>query len=214
MNKILSFILVGFTIFTVYSQNGDQAKKLLDEVSTNMNAYENMYIKFDYILENKEADVEQVSSGDITLQKEKYIVNIFGTTKIYDGKLSYSIIPENEEVNISSDNVDDSESIAPSKFINFYKSGYTFSMGESKSLKGVQIQFVKLVPIDTNSEIKSVIVGVDKNKKQIYSVKQIGENGVETTIVVNKIKVNQKLKNNFFSFDQGKYERKNYTINR
>ena len=50
MNKIFSLIFTLFTFFSGLTQNSQEAKKLLDEVSSTMNAYKDIYISFDYIL--------------------------------------------------------------------------------------------------------------------------------------------------------------------
>jgi hypothetical protein len=78
---------------------------------------------------------------------------------------------------------------------------------------GKNIQFVKLTPMDSNSEISSVIVGIDTKTKNIDTIKQIGENGTETVLKVKNLKTNQTLKSNLFSFDLKKYEDLGYIIN-
>ena len=214
MKNILLFTLMVFTFFNTFSQNERDAKKLLEDVSSKMKSYENIYIAFDYKLENKEADVEQIFDGDVILQGENYIVHLFDTTIIFDGDFSYTIVPENEEVNIVKTNGENSEAISPSSLLTFYENGYTYAIGEKKNLDGKQIQFVDLVPIDTNSEVISVEVGIDKKNLHIYSVREIGNNATHTIITVKDFKTNQKLEQNTFTFDEEKYKGENYTINR
>jgi len=213
MKNILNLTLVIFTFFTAFSQSGEEAKKILDEVSNKMSSYNNVYIEFDYILENKTEDVQQDMNGDVILQGDKYIVNFFGSTQIFDGKKTYTIIPENEEVNISNADIDSDNTITPSKLFSFYKSGYTYSMGELKNMKGKKIQFVKLVPIDSNSEVASVLIGINNKNKHIYVIKEIGKNGTDTILTVKKMKTNQNLNDNIFLFDQKKYENLGYIVN-
>jgi outer membrane lipoprotein-sorting protein len=213
MKKIIFTILTIFTFFTSFSQNGGEAKKILDEVSQKMSSYNNIFIDFDYVLDNKEEDVSQELSGDVLLQGEKYMVNLFGSTQIYDGKKTYTVMPENEEVNVSNADIDDKNLVTPSKFYSFYNSGYTFYMGKKKTIKGKKIQFVKLVPIDSNSEVKSVLVGVDMGSKHIYQVIENGKNGTNTILTAKKIKTDQDLDPNLFTFDKSKYEKMGYFIN-
>jgi outer membrane lipoprotein-sorting protein len=213
MKKIITLFLVMSTVFTVFSQNADAAKKLLNEVSDQMNAYNNVYVEFDYKLENKAENVIQNTKGDATLQGDKYLVNFFGSTQIFDGVKTYTIIPENEEVNISIADLEDQNTITPAKFYSFYKTGYTFSMGELKNITGKKIQYVKLIPIDSNSELTMVLVGINNDTKQIDSIKQIGENGTETVLTIKNLKTNQSLKSNLFLFDLKKYEDLGYIIN-
>ncbi len=214
MKNILLFTFTFFTFFTTFSQNGTTAKKLLDDVSSKMKSYDNIYIAFDYMLENKEADVEQSFDGDVILQGEHYVVNLFDTTIIYDGEYSYTIIPENEEVNIVKSDGEDKETISPSSLLTFYKNGYTFSSGKKENINGKKIQYVNLVPIDTNSDIISVQVGIDEENLHIYSVREIGNNKTNTIITINELKINQNLDKKTFYFDEAKYKEDNYMINR
>lgn len=213
MKNFIKFSLVFFTFLTAFSQNGDSAKKLLDNVSINMSSYNNVYVEFDYVLNNKTEDVKQELSGDVILQGEKYRVNLFGSTQFYDGLKTYTIIPENEEVNISNVDIDNKNTMTPSKIFSFYKSGYTYSLSEENTINGKKIQFVKLIPIDTNSEIKSVLVGIDMKNKHIYQIIENGKNGTDTILTAKKIKTNQSLDSSLFSFDKAKYEDLGYIIN-
>lgn len=214
MKNITIITVAIFSFFTSFSQNDDTAKKLLDDVSAKMRSYKNINIVFDYILENKGADVEQTFEGDVILQGENYVINLFDTTTIFDGKFSYTIVPENEEVNVVKTNDENSESISPSSLLTFYKKGYTFSFGENENVNGNQIQFVDLVPIDSDSDVISVEVGVDKKNLHIYSVREIGNNDTHTIIRVKELKTNQKLSPDTFTFDEEKYKNESYTINR
>lgn len=212
MRNILLILTVFFTSF-LFAQNDAAAKKLLDEVSENIQKYDHIFIKFDYSLVNKEAGVEQNNNGELTIQGEKYNVNFFGTTQIYDGNKTYTIIPENEEVNISEASDDNEDTLTPQKFYTFYKKGYRYSMGSKKHIKGKDIQFVKLIPIDSNSDIAEVTIGVDLKNKNIYTITEKGKNGTLTILTVKKFKTDQKLKTDLFKFDRKKYEDLGYMIN-
>lgn len=213
MKRIIFTVFIVLISLDSFSQNGGEAKKILDEVSQKMSSYKNIFVDFDYVLDNKEEDVRQELSGDVLLQGEKYMVNLFGSTQIFDGNKTYTIIPENEEVNVSNADIDDKNLVTPSKFYSFYKSGYSFYMGEKKKIKGKKIQFVKLVPMDSNSEVNSVLVGVDISSMHIYQVIENGKNGTNTILTAKKIKTNQDLASNLFSFDKSKYEKMGYFIN-
>ncbi len=212
MKKII-LILTLIIPSLISAQQEAAAKKLLDEVSANIQKNDHIYIKFDYSLVNKEAGVEQKNNGDLTIQGQKYNVNFFGTTQIFDGDKTYTIIPENEEVNISTAADNDENTLTPQKFYTFYQKGYTYSMGSKKHLKGKNIQFVKLVPIDSNSDIAEVKIGIDLKNKNIYTIIEKGKNGTLTILTVKKFKTDQKIKDGLFKFDRKKYEDLGYMIN-
>ena len=212
MKKIifLVFITLGFVGF---SQNDAKAETLLNEVSTKIKGYKNISIDFKYELNNvNEENMSQETRGDVVIEGEKYKLNILGVTRIFDGKTLYTISPEDEEVTISSDNTDEEGTITPSKMLSFYEDGYTYKMDIVQNVKGRKIQYVKLSPIDTNSEIKHVLLGIDATTKHIYNLIEVGKNGTKTTLTVNSFQTDQPISKTLFTFDESKYA--DYYINR
>ncbi|MFI1743242.1 LolA family protein [Thalassobellus sediminis] len=208
MNKIITLLLITLSI-NVFSQN--KAKNLLNEVSEKVKSYDNISIDFKYVLENTSENIKQETKGDVILQGEKYKLNILGVTRLYDGKTLYSISPEDEEVTISSESDNEEDAITPSKMLSFYEDGYMYALDVEQNIKGRKIQYVKLTPIDSDSEIKYILLGIDANTKHIYNLIQIGKNGSKTTLTVNSFKTNEPLSKSLFTFDANKY--KDYYIN-
>ena len=214
MKRTLSFLILILMATTTYAQSGSKAQKLLDEVSATLNSYENMYVEFKYVLENKKEDVHQETRGNATMKGDLYNVNFLGTNQLYDGKKIYTIIPEDEEVNIADAEADEDDTLTPSKFFSFYKNGFTYDWAELKNVNGRKIQYVKLNPIDTNSPIEKVLLGIDVNTKHIYNLIETGKNTTVTTLTVTTFKPNQSLAQSMFAFDEAKYKAKGYLINR
>ena len=213
MKKLTLFLTITFLITSLFSQNSNQAKALLDEVAKKVETYENIYIEFNHRLDNSDADIHQETRGSVTLKKDLYHLNYMGTEQIFDGKKIYLIIHEDEEVIIQSKSKASEEALTPSKMFSFYKNGYTYKMDELKTIKGIKIQYVKLRPIDSNSEISSVLVGIDVKTKHIFNVIENGENGTITTLEVRTFKTNQPISEKLFIFDTAKYrDQKKYTI--
>jgi outer membrane lipoprotein-sorting protein len=188
------------------------AEALLNDVYNKTKSYENISIDFKYVLQNTSENINQETRGDVVMEGDKYVLNILGITRIYDGKTLYTISPEDEEVTISSENTEDETTITPSKMLSFYKEGYTYQVDIVQNVKGRKIQYIKLNPIDTNSEIKEVLLGIDANTKHIYNLIEIGKNGTKTTLTVNSFKTNEPISKTLFTFDKSKYG--DYYINR
>ena len=211
MKKIIVIITL-YISAPIFAQNSSEAKALLDEVTAKVKSYENISIDFKYVLNNSEENIKQETRGDVIMQSEKYVLNILGVTRIFDGKTLYSIIPEDEEVTISSENTEDENTITPSKMLSFYENGYNYIMDIIQNVNGRKIQYVKLVPIDSKSEIKHVLLGIDIKTKHIYNLIEIGSNDTKTTLTVNSFKTNEPLSKTLFTFDESKY--KDYYINK
>ncbi len=211
MKKIF-FIAVAFlSINLVNAQNSEKAKSLLDDVYNKVQGYDNIFVDFKYVLNNQEADINDETRGDVTMQGDKYIANFFGAQQLFDGSKVYTIVPENEEVTIE-DKSEDEDTITPSKMLTFYRQGHTYKWDILQNIQGRKIQFIKLIPIDTNTEINSILLGIDAETKHIYKVIETGKNGTITTITVNSFKTNQPLSKTLFTFDENKYKDEGYYI--
>lgn len=210
--KKLSILFITLFI-TTFSQAQD-AKALLKEVSAKARSYDNISIDFKYNLNNSKENVNQETRGDVTLQGDKYVLNWLGTTRIFDGKNIYTIVPEDEEVTISAYNPKDDKDVTPSKMLTFYEKGYTYKMDIEQNVKGRKIQYVKLIPIDSKSEIKNILLGIDVQTKHIYKLIQTDAKGTKYTVTVNSFKTNQPISKTLFTFDEAKYKKENYYINR
>ncbi len=211
MKRILLLFLFTMASTLVTAQNSDKAKALLDEVYNKVKSYNNIYVDFKFALENTEADINSETRGDVTLAGDKYLFNSLGAQQMYDGNKVYTIVPENEEVTIE-DKSEDENAMTPSKLLTFYRQGHNYAWDILQNVQGRKIQFVKLTPIDTNSEIASRLLGIDVETKHIYKLIETGKNGTKTTITVNSFKTDQPLSNSLFTFDENKYQNDGYYI--
>ena len=209
IKNILVILLVALSINS-FAQN--KAKTLLNQVSQKVKSYDNISIEFKYVLENTAERIKQETKGDVILQGEKYKLNILGVTRLFDGTKLYNISSEDEEITISSEKDNEEDSVTPSKMLSFYEDGYTYAMDIEQNINGRKIQLVKLTPIDSKSEIKYILLGIDNQTKHIYNLMQIGKNGTKTTLTVNSFKTNEPLSKTLFTFDANKY--KGYYINK
>ena len=195
--------------FNAISQN--QGKVLLSAVSKKVKSYHNIVLDFKYVLENVSENMKQETKGDVIMQGENYRLNIFGVTRIFDGKKLYNISPEDQEVTISSESENEDDAITPSKMLSFYEDGYMYEMDIQQNVKGRKIQYIKIIPIDSNSEIEHILLGVDTQTKHIYNLIQVGKNRTKTTLTINSFKTNEPLSKTVFTFNANKYQ--DYYIN-
>jgi len=217
-HKIKEIIFLIIIIITsnnlIISQNAEEAEILLNKVSENIKSYENIYINYTYTLSNLEEDINQTNKGSFVTEGDNWKFVMLGVTRIFDGDKLYTIIPDDEEVTISTQNPDDESTITPNKMLYFYEEGYNFEMDIVQYVGRKKIQFVKLVPMDSDAEIKYILLGIDVEFNQIYKVIETGINDTQTTIAIVDFEVNLPLEESLFVFDREKYfEELNYYEN-
>ena len=207
------FQITALLLFSLSIQAQDKkAKDLLNEVTTIVKSYDNIVIDFKYSLHNSKENINQDSKGNVTMKGNQYVLNFMGVTKIFDGKKSYTIVPEDEEITVSTVNESDDSAITPSKMLTFFNSGYKFSLDVLQDVKGRKIQYIKLIPINTKDHRKEILLGIDVQTKHIYNLIETGKKGTKTTLTVNSFKTNQPLSKNQFTFVASRYP--NYYINK
>jgi len=214
----MKFLKINFLLFALISlstsdaQTKDpKAKQLLSEVNEKINSYDNIEISFKYVLENESENIRQETKGKVTLEGDKYVLDILGIQRIFDGKTLYTISSEDEEVTISNENSEEENTISPSQLFSFFESGYNYTLDIIQNKMGRKIQYIKLIPIDSESEIKYALLGIDIKTKHIYNLIEIGENNTKTTLNVLEFNTNTPLPQSFFKFDASKYS--DYYIN-
>ena len=210
MKKFIQITFILLISFATQAQD-KKAKSLLDQVTAKVKSYNNIVIDFKYSLNNSKENINQDSKGNVTLKGNQYVLNFMGMTKIFDGKKTYTIVPEDEEVNISSVNEKDDNAVTPSKMLTFFNSGYKYSMDILQNVRGRKIQYIKLIPTNTKDQRKEILLGIDVQTKHIYNLIETGKKGTKTTLTVNSFKTNQPLSKNQFTFAKNKYP--NYYIN-
>ncbi|MEL0318385.1 MAG: outer membrane lipoprotein carrier protein LolA [Flavobacteriaceae bacterium] len=209
--QILIFCLLLLSLSTLSAQTTEDAKKLLDEVSQTMGSFTSMTFDFDYVLENRQENIKQETNGSVTVSGDRYKLLFLGMEQIFDGSKTYTIVPENEEITISSKEETEEIGINPSKLLNFYKEGYAFEWDIKQNVQGRMIQFVKLIPTEASTEVDYLLLGIDILKKTIYRLIEIGTNQTRTTLTISNFLPNVQLASNFFNFDASNYP--SYYIN-
>ena len=220
MKKIYILLLILSNSLIIFSQNDPEAEELLNKVSENIKAYESMYININHNLINKEEDIDFTNKVSFVKKGDKYNVKWNNIIFIYDGKKLYTINPDDEEVTVSSEDLDEESTITPNKILTFFEEGYHFKMDVSQDVTVVDyyeqrvrklLQYVKLVPIDSDSEIEYILLAIEKKNNRIYKSIEKGKNGTITSYTISSFEVDLPLNEDLFFFNKKKY--KDYYIN-
>ena len=213
-NKTRNIFFIAYIFLSIglNGQTSEDAKKLLDDVSSNLISFENLSFDFSYVLENRPENIRQETNGSATISNNLYKIIFLGNEQIFDGEKIYTVVPENEEIMISSpEDSSDFGLLNPSELFVFYKTGYDYQWDIKQSVKGVPIQYIKLIPSEENLDIKYLLIGIDLRSKLIYKLIEIGKSDTITTLTLKNIRTNLNLSQDFFSFETDKYP--DYYIN-
>ena len=181
-----------------------QAKQLLADASAKLKSYSTIYIGFDYSFVNEKARVTQNEKGTIAIKGDDYHFNFMGIEQIRSGSKLYTILKEDQEVQVTEYVEGEDQGLTPSSILNLYQSGYSYKMGLPSNKDGVKIQKVNLKPT-ASEEIKEIEIGIEKDTKKVAYIQQTGTNGTVTTFNITTFEPNKKLPANHFKFVKSDY---------
>lgn len=201
--KNYAFYILLLTFSNLFSQNDLKVEQLLDKVSFNIDQSTSYSLNFSYIIDD---DIAQKRKGNIIISKNKYILEFLGVKQISDSNFIYTIVPENQEVMISKIQKEAEENISPSNILKFYRQGYEIEMDQLKVESGLSIQFLKLTPNLSDSEVSHIFLGININNNNIYKVIEVGKNNSKTMLKIENISYNLKINEDVFDFKEDDYE--------
>ncbi|MEN8815559.1 MAG: outer membrane lipoprotein carrier protein LolA [Nonlabens sp.] len=204
-NYILSVFMI-FAFAKAATAQDAKADQLLKEVAEKFKSYDNVSFTYKGNFKNPKTGTDMDVQGDARMAGQKYNVNFLGTTYIFDGKKQYAINAEDEQVTISKVRNDGSQMITPSNILTFYEKGYVRKWDIVQNEGGRKIQFIKLTPIKSASEYKSVLLGIDVNTKHIYKAIITENSGTVATFTLKSLQTNEPLPKNSFNFDAAQYK--------
>ena len=207
--KLFASTLAIFFALAVGAQTTNEAKKLLNEVSQKTKGYKTQTITFVNEIDaptgnEKQPRNSRTTRGSANVKGNKYRIDMGGFLLIYDGKKSYMVYPDDEEINVM-DSKDQNANLTPSGILDNYDKGYSYSMGGKETIKGKTIQYIRLKP-KANAEVKEILLGIDMSTKQLYSYKQFSQDGVITTLIVETYKVNAAIVDDIFNINSKEFQ--------
>jgi len=205
MKKTILIFLIYLNCNSMYSQNDSRAISLLNKVSEKIDSSVSFKISFTYTLENINEGINQNSDGSIIIKEDNYLLDFMGIKQLSDANKIYSIVPENEEIIISNIEDEDNNTIKPSKLLVFYRDGYLILWDKKEIIDDNVIQFVKLIPIDSVSDIDYLLLGVNTTTNDIKKLIEIGKNQTKTILSVKSIEYDILIEDDLFVFNKDNY---------
>ena len=203
MRKSTVYILIAF-LFTsnfVFAQSDVIAKAILAGVSKKYRSYDVVKADFVYTIKNPQTNSSESQSGVLYSKSKanKYKVTIANQELISDGKVQWTYLKNDKEVQLSEiDN--SSNALNPAQIFTMYEKGFKYIyLGES-TIGGRKYQNIELAPLQTRSFSK-VKLRIDKVNKQITNIVVNDKNGNVYTYLIKSFTPNVKVTDALFTFD-------------
>jgi outer membrane lipoprotein-sorting protein len=207
MNRMITLLISVLITLSVYGQNDQKAKELLEQTSKKMQSHQSLSANFSFTMENAKMNIREQNNGSLLLKGKKYQVNLpdLGMKVFSDGKTVWNFMEDAGQVMLTNVGDDSQGGIDPSAIFNIYQEGYSFRFVEEKQEGGKTISYVDLFPDDKNTEFTKIRVGVDKNSLMVNSLVTHGKDGNQYGIYVKDFKTGQPIADSEFVFDKTKH---------
>lgn len=178
---LIFFLTVSFSSIAQISSD-PLAKELLDQVSEATDRLDAIEIIFEYSLINKEENIGDSSIGELILKKDQYILSFMDIKQISDGENVWTILKDDQEIQISEIDIEDEDALTPSNFLKMYEKGFIYQMGS----KVGSLQIIELLP-ESPDEVDYIKINllIDTQIMQIKNLKQFGKNATESEYIIN-----------------------------
>ncbi len=205
MKKVFITLLLCLSLI-IQAQPHNEAKKILIDASNKIASYDNLYVEFTYNFENNQMDgplINQSEKGNIAIKDSSYHLSFMGIEQIRSGNKLYTILKEAQEIQVTEYHEED-QGLSPSTMLSLYQKGYRYKLGDTEKNDNKTIQYVILKP-NTSEEVDKIIIGIEKDSKKFYSLKQWGTNGTVITFKITDFVFNKKFSAHHFTFSKADY---------
>ncbi len=202
MKKIsfISIFLIVFSIFGVKAQNDANAVKIIESI---INLSKTNAVKTNFIFAVKSSTTgNQTLKGDFTMKGRKFIFNTADMNVFFDGKTQWAYREDLNEVTITNPTEKELTETNPMAILSAYKAKSTIKMVKSAG----SMYVIQLTPKDAKSDVKKIIVNVNKSNNYPLSLQLTDKKGTISTLTLTQFKANQKVADSEFSFNKNKYK--------
>lgn len=205
MKYLTSILLLFFIIPFTFAQEQEKAKEILDKVSEKTKSYKTISADFTFSMENLQEDISETNEGTILIKGNKYKVSLMDVDTYFDGSVIYTYLTEAEEVNISEPDPEDEESLNPATIFTIYEKGFKYRYIGEKTENGKVYYEIDLYPENRDKPYSRIKLLISKDDMNLYSLRQVGKDGNNYTVIVKSMKTNIPIDDSAFVFDTAKH---------
>ena len=194
--NIITCLLLLFAAQVVSAQNNADAliRILVDQIKS----HKNMEMAFSYQLSPDGKTLGDSQKGHAWLQGEAYKIEMAEQQTISDGKTIWSYLIDDEEVMVS--NASEGADNTPLKLLTSLDKSYV------ASLTNIDAQGIASVELaNPKGQYKRIALKINTKKTELKSADIYMEDGSKVVVTVEEMKYDQKLDDNFFTFDAKKH---------
>lgn len=200
--RFLIGLLVMFMATMATAQN---AKAILDGMSTKYKAIHSFTSDIDYTMINKEDNINDTFKGSIAIKGDMYSLKMGGQEVINNGVTVWTYLPDDNEVNIDNHSAKAGD-ITPSSIYTIYKEGFTYVLLTPATSSGIKYDVVDLISTDKEAQFYKIRLEIAQSDKTLGKFTMFDNEGSEFSYTITNFNSKVNLKDSEFSFDEAKHK--------
>lgn len=206
MKKVTLLIISLFTALLLAAQGSVPQMEILDQVAVKTEKYVGLKIDFTMYVENLHNAKRDSYKGNAIYKSGLYKMDIMGQVVYSDGKTNWTYLKDAEEINITNNSDNEAFMTNPQAILKDYKSKFKVNFISDKFEKNRALLEFDFFPKQIeNKKYSKITIRIDKTKKQIFSVRYVGKDGVNYLIEIDKMLENPTIADTEVKFNKASY---------
>ena len=207
LNNLVLIIILNVITIVYLGQSSEseelKCERILQEVSDNIQ--KNNASKFNFKLEIKSEDINEIQNGYALIEKEKFYYKTEEREVICDGINVWTYLPEDNECYI--DLLEDLDNtLNPSEIFTMWKEGFKYMYVKKILVNNQTIHKIKMFPSQPDkSNFHTIIMDINESLKLISEASVKTKDGVTIKTTITELISNPKINVKQFSWDENSH---------
>ena len=206
MKKVTLLIISLFATLLLVAQGSVPQMEILDQVAAKTEKFVGLKIDFTLYVENLHNAKRDSYKGNAIYKTGLYKMDIMGQVVYSDGKTNWTYLRDAEEISITNNGDNEAFMTNPQAILKDYKSKFKVNFISDKFEKNRALLEFDFFPKQIeNKKYSKITIRIDKTKKQIFSVRYVGKDGVNYLIEIDKMLENPTISDSEVKFSKALY---------
>jgi len=206
MKNVIMLVVSVFVAATLFAQGQTTQMQILDQVAEKTEKYIGLKIDFTTYVENLHNAKRDSYKGSAVYKSGLYKMDLMGQVVYSDGKTNWTYLKDADEVNITNNGENEAFMTNPQAILKDYKSKFKVNYISDKFEKNRALMEFDFFPKQIeNKKYSKITIRIDKTKKQIYSVRYVGKDGVNYLVEIDKMLENPTIQDSEVKFSKSLY---------
>ena len=206
MKNVIMLIVSTFFAAALFAQGQTPQMQILDQVAEKTEKYIGLKIDFTTYVENLHNAKRDSYKGSAVYKSGLYKMDLMGQVVYSDGKTNWTYLKDADEVNITNNGENEAFMTNPQAILKDYKSKFKVNYISDKFENNRALMEFDFFPKQIeNKKYSKITIRIDKTKKQIYSVRYVGKDGVNYLVEIDKMLENPTIQDSEVKFSKTLY---------